>query len=184
MGLSREATVMKDQEVIEALDELAEDSASRTKVGRLRTILATVVRTQDAGVSDRKIVETLNRFGFDISVRTFQRIVLRLKREAGIERAAARTQRSEGVASADDNAARKELEERTKGAGQLRESIVSLEPLELPEDWRTGKLTPEQSKRLTPAQREERRKARDTMLKQELFPNPLRDPQSMNRPSG
>lgn len=175
---------MKDQEVIEALDELAEDSASRTKIGRLRTIFATVLRTQEAGVSDRKIVETLNRFGFDISVRTFQRIVLRLKREAGIVRAGDRTQRSEGVASADDDAARQELEERTKEAGQSREPIVSLEPTQLPEDWRTGKLTPEQSKRLTPVQREERRKARDAMLKQELFPNPLRDLQGVSRPSG
>ncbi|WP_157661753.1 hypothetical protein [Burkholderia ubonensis] len=179
---------MKDQEVIEALDELAEDSASRTKVGRLRTILSTVLRTQDAGVPDRRIVETLNHFGFDISVRTFQRIVLRLKREAGIVRAGERMACSEGIASADDNAVRQELREHAEQALQQpsrpRVPIARSEPPNLPEDWRTGKLTPEQSRQLTPLQRDERRKARDAMLKQELFPNPLRGLEGVTKPSG
>ncbi|CAJ0781563.1 hypothetical protein [Ralstonia chuxiongensis] len=184
---------MRDQEVIAALDELAEDSGSRTKVGRLRSILPSILRTKEAGVPDTKIVETLNRFDFQISVRSFRTMVGRLKREAGIEREAETLARGEVRASAADKGAAKELEERTtvatsvpQGAAAQAVSPVALATAApgLPDDWRTGKLTPEQSKLMTPAQRDERRKARDALLKQEIFPNPLRGLQDVRPPSG
>lgn len=184
---------MRDQEVIAALDELAEDSGSRTKVGRLRSILPSILRTKEAGVPDTKIVETLNQFDFQISVRSFRAMLGRLKREAGLVREGESHARGEVRASTADKGAEKELEEQTAVAtsvpqGAAAQTVAPVPPpaaaLGLPDDWRTGKLTPEQSRLMTPAQRDERRKARDALLKQEIFPNPLRGLQDVKPPSG
>jgi hypothetical protein len=65
----------------EALLALAADDRNRSKIGRLRGIYAVIEETQRAGVSNSKIVETLNAQGFDLSLKTFETMLYRIRKE-------------------------------------------------------------------------------------------------------
>lgn len=65
----------------EALRALAANTENRSKIGRLRGIYAEVEATQRAGVSNSKIVETLNAQGFDLTLKTFETMLYRIRKE-------------------------------------------------------------------------------------------------------
>ena len=69
------------QKAAEALRELAQSSEHRSKIGRLRSVYAEVLEAQRAGVSNSKIVETLNAQGFGLTIKTFETMLYRIRRE-------------------------------------------------------------------------------------------------------
>ncbi len=70
-------------EAATALRELAQGSENRSKIGRLRSVYAEVLEAQNAGVSNRKIVETLNSEGFNLTLKTFETMLYRIRHQAG-----------------------------------------------------------------------------------------------------
>jgi hypothetical protein len=70
----------KSTAAAEALRVLAKDSANRTKIGRLREIIAEIETAQKAGVHNSKIVETLNEQGFELTLKTFETMLYRIRR--------------------------------------------------------------------------------------------------------
>lgn len=69
------------QKAAEALRELAQGSEHRSKIGRLRSVYAEVLEAQRAGVSNSKIVETLNAQGFGLTLKTFETMLYRIRQE-------------------------------------------------------------------------------------------------------
>jgi len=69
------------QKAAEALRELAQGSEHRSKIGRLRSVYVEVLEAQRAGVSNSKIVETLNAQGFGLTLKTFETMLYRIRQE-------------------------------------------------------------------------------------------------------
>lgn len=69
------------QTIEDALRALASGSANRSKIGRLRELLSEIEASQRAGVSNRKIVETLNAHGFEVTLKSFETMLYRLRKE-------------------------------------------------------------------------------------------------------
>lgn len=65
----------------QALLALAKESAGRTKMARLREILGEIEMAQQAGVSNARIVETLNAQGFDLTLKTFETMLYRIRKK-------------------------------------------------------------------------------------------------------
>lgn len=65
----------------QALLALAKESAGRTKTARLREILGEIETAQQAGVSNARIVETLNAQGFDLTLKTFETMLYRIRKK-------------------------------------------------------------------------------------------------------
>lgn len=72
---------MTEQAAAEALRALAQGTENRSKIGRLRGVFAEVEKAQQAGVSNSKIVETLNGQGFDLTLKTFETMLYRIRQE-------------------------------------------------------------------------------------------------------
>ena len=64
-----------------ALLALAKEDAGRTKTARLREMLDTIEATKRAGVSNARIVETLNAQGFDLTLKTFETTLYRIRKK-------------------------------------------------------------------------------------------------------
>lgn len=64
-----------------ALLALAKEDAERTKTARLREMLDTIEATKRAGVSNARIVETLNAQGFDLTLKTFETMLYRIRKK-------------------------------------------------------------------------------------------------------
>lgn len=65
----------------QALLALAKESAGRSKTARLREILGEIETAQQAGVSNARIVETLNAQGFDLTLKTFETMLYRIRKK-------------------------------------------------------------------------------------------------------
>jgi hypothetical protein len=65
----------------EALRKLVTGTESRTKIARLRGMMPDVEAAKEAGISNKKIVETLNEHGFEITQKTFEMMLYRLRKE-------------------------------------------------------------------------------------------------------
>lgn len=72
---------MTEHSATEALRALAQGSENRSKIARLRDVLAEIENAQRSGVSNSKIVETLNGQGFGLTVKTFGTMLFRLRQE-------------------------------------------------------------------------------------------------------
>lgn len=68
---------------IETLRALVLNSKERTKTGRLRELLNEIERTKKAGISNRSVVEALNQHGLDLTLKTFESILHRIRAEKG-----------------------------------------------------------------------------------------------------
>lgn len=64
----------------QALLKLAEETANRSKIGRLRGVYSEIEIAQKAGVSNSKIVETLNDCGFELTLKTFETMLYRIRK--------------------------------------------------------------------------------------------------------
>lgn len=65
----------------QALLSLAQEGKGRTKTARLREILGEIETAQQAGVSNARIVETLNAQGFDLTLKTFETMLYRIRKK-------------------------------------------------------------------------------------------------------
>lgn len=65
----------------QALLSLAKENAGRTKAARLREVFDEIETAQRAGVSNAKIVETLNEQGFDLTLKTFETMLYRIRKK-------------------------------------------------------------------------------------------------------
>ena len=81
---------MTEQTAAEALRALAQGTENRSKIGRLRGVYDEVEKAQRAGVSNSKIVETLNGQGFDLTLKTFETMLYRIRQERAKQAAPAR----------------------------------------------------------------------------------------------
>ncbi|WP_410199495.1 hypothetical protein [Burkholderia cenocepacia] len=172
---------------------LASGTEHRSKMARFREIFDQVRVALDAGVRHLAIRDVLARHGLELSVTTLDVMISRVRRERAIplprnarqgatrpassratpepDHVAATTATGEGDANAPLQTAggdparpirpRQTLEE--VAAAQIKPTVS------LPEDWRTGALTYEQRKALTPAQRQERERA----MQARFLANPL-----------
>lgn len=77
------AITMEKTSIAAALKALATDSLSRSKIGRMRELLSDIEAAQNAGVSNAKIVETLNAQNFEITLKVFETMLYRLRKEQG-----------------------------------------------------------------------------------------------------
>jgi len=64
---------------IEALRELTSEPKNQTKMGRLRGLFDEIEKAKEAGVSNIKIVETLNAQGLDINLKTFESMMYKIR---------------------------------------------------------------------------------------------------------
>lgn len=69
-----------------ALRDLAKDRQTRTKTGQIRELFEEIERTQKLGVSNKSIVEALNKSGIEINLKTFETILFRIRKERGLEK--------------------------------------------------------------------------------------------------
>lgn len=65
----------------EAIRALVRDQNSRSMIGRIRDLFDDIVIAQKSGISNKKIVQTLNGRGYDLPIRTFESIMYRLRKE-------------------------------------------------------------------------------------------------------
>lgn len=74
---------METASIAEALRALASDSKKRSKIGRLRELYPDIEIAQKAGVSNSAIVETLKTQGLDLTLKTFETMLYRLRKDLG-----------------------------------------------------------------------------------------------------
>lgn len=72
---------MNKSAAAQALLALAKEGAGRTKTARLREILGEIETAQQAGVSNARIVETLNAQAFDLTLKTFETMLYRIRKK-------------------------------------------------------------------------------------------------------
>lgn len=78
--------IMEKNPAADALRALAKDDANRSKIARLRELFVEIEATQKAGVTNTRIVETLNAQGFDLKLKTFETMMHRLRNESTKEK--------------------------------------------------------------------------------------------------
>jgi len=173
---------------------LATGTEHRSKMARFREMFDQVCVALDAGVRHLAIRDVLARHGLDISIATLDVMISRVRREraiplprharqgatrrlapvpatatpaasappAVVETPSAAPADASAVTPAPSMSPRQTLEE--MAAAYVKPGVV------LPDDWRTGPLTYEQRKSLTPAQRQERERA----SAEQFFPDPFK----------
>ncbi len=72
---------MDKQGDIEALRALVRDHGSPSKISRIREIFDEIEATQRGGVPNKLIVEALNARGYDLTFKTFETILHRIRKE-------------------------------------------------------------------------------------------------------
>ncbi|UKD18034.1 hypothetical protein L3V59_41900 (plasmid) [Burkholderia aenigmatica] len=171
---------------------LASGTEHRSKMARFREMFDQVRVALDAGVRHLAIRDVLARHGLELSVTTLDVMISRVRRERAIAlprdaRQGATRPASPGpaptpavvsetpapVAAASTATAQTSGVEhaRSMPPSQTLEGMAAtdLKPKVLPDDWRTGPLTYEQRKTLSPAQRQERERA----MQARFLANPL-----------
>lgn len=71
---------MKKESVIDALVELANGLESRSKIAQLREVYPYIEAAKRAGFKNSKIVETLNAQGFDLTLKSFEMLLYRIRK--------------------------------------------------------------------------------------------------------
>lgn len=73
---------MKKESVIDALVTLANGLEDRSKVAQLREVYPYIEAAKRAGFKNSKIVETLNAQGFDLTLKSFEMLLYRIRKSA------------------------------------------------------------------------------------------------------
>lgn len=162
----------------------------RSKMARFREIFDQVCAALDAGVRHLAIRDVLAKHGLDLTAATLDVMISRVRRErnrppphdarrAPVQRMASvpeNDEQSASLPSTDAHAAAPAGRTTRQRVGEAIQSLremaaAAVRPkVALPDDWLSGKLTPEQVRSLTQEQRAACHKARVEMY----FPNPLR----------
>jgi hypothetical protein len=123
---------MKKELVIDALVTLTNGMESRTKIAQLRELYPYIEAAKEAGLKHSKIVETLNEQGFDLSLKTFEMLLYRI-RKSKQERAQepirpAHPQKSEGAHHSPHNLrTHQHLRASTDSPNQVIEGLENLD---------------------------------------------------------
>ncbi|MGY2492845.1 hypothetical protein [Cupriavidus sp. CP313] len=161
------------------LQSLAIASTGRSLAARFREVYDDVEAALFAGVRRHAIRDALARHGIDIPIRALDQLLYRERKSRRVGNAVTpQLDHAQPVKLLEEGAAtpRSGRQEATRAPAAKPSHALAAErdqrPLyvapTLPDDWMTGKLTPEQAKSLTPAQRQARRKAQEDLY----FPNP------------
>ncbi|HHY6930495.1 hypothetical protein QZM43_32600 [Burkholderia orbicola] len=172
---------------------LATGTEHRSKMARFREMFDHVRVALDAGVRHIAIRDALARHGLELTVTTLDVMISRVRRERAIplprdaRQGATRPASSLATPAPDSVAATTATVEVDANAPMLTAGGEPARPIRprqtleemaaaqvkpkvsLPDDWRTGALTYEQRKALTPAQRQERERA----MQARFLANPL-----------
>lgn len=73
-------TMGTDQDRAKALEELADGQDKRSKAGQLRALYDQVVKAQQAGVSNADIVAKLKDKGLDLTIKSFETMMYRIRK--------------------------------------------------------------------------------------------------------
>ncbi|QRR11818.1 hypothetical protein FPJ27_37080 (plasmid) [Burkholderia sp. MS455] len=168
---------------------LATGTEHRSKMARFREMFDLVRVALDAGVRHLAIRDALARHGLELTVTTLDVMISRVRRERAIplprdarqgagRPASPRTTPAPDPVAATPVTVEADANASVQTAGgeparprhTLEEMAAPSKPnVALPDDWRTGALTYEQRKTLTPAQRQERERA----IQARFLANPL-----------
>lgn len=77
---------MDKKSVQDALLALTHEMESRSKTAQLQQVLSQIEDAQKAGVRNAKIVETLNKHGFSLTLKTFEMMLYRIRERQRLER--------------------------------------------------------------------------------------------------
>jgi hypothetical protein len=151
---------MSEISLREALVLLASSAKHRSETARLNDVFDEVENALGMGVKRAAVLETLHTHGFTMTLRSFESALSRLrKRRAGMVRQAKLT--TDQTATTTESLPVNDhplTPQRTieHGVPVDRQEIRGT----LPDDWKTGPLTPEQVRLLTPEQKRQRTEAR------------------------
>jgi hypothetical protein len=121
----------------------------------------TIVAAQ-AGVTRAQARDELARLGLDIKQNTFNVLLLRVRKERAKEKVRPSEDGLTATAVLENTPLRDQTFENP--VLQLREMVKRGKVSQMPEDWLTAELTPEQSRSLSAEQKQQRRKARDRLF--------------------
>ncbi|MEQ5844412.1 hypothetical protein N0A02_33700 (plasmid) [Paraburkholderia acidicola] len=175
------------------LRELATGTDHRSTMAQFRDVFTDVQAALDAGVRRLAVRDLLASHGLNLPMNTLKSMIYRLRREQGIARppgwrgsAAKRALAETGGATAvgavhtaqqpatatDNPTSAPDASSAARPVSTLREATAASLPSKpsLPDNWMTGRLTPEQHRSLTAEQRVARERAR----REKYFPNPLK----------
>lgn len=88
-----------DAGAAEALRALAQGTENRSKIESLRGVYDEIEKAQRAGASNSKIVETLNGQGFNLTLKTFETTLYRIRQERAKQAAPAQPVERPGAAT-------------------------------------------------------------------------------------
>ncbi len=80
--MSTTKALMKKESVIDALVTLANGLEDRSKVAQLREVYPYIEAAKRAGFKNSKIVETLNAQGFELTLKSFEMLLYRIRKAA------------------------------------------------------------------------------------------------------
>lgn len=153
----------------QTLLEMAKGADGRSATARLNDIFPEIEQALAAGVRRTAIVAALQNHGISLTLRSFDTAMYRLrKRQAAKSTATVTSPVASGLPST--ILPPTEQPATTPSTNLYRPAS---DEQALPPDWRTIKLTPEQATLLTPAQKKERRKARDALFDPSPYDHPL-----------
>lgn len=165
---------MASKELGARLRALATESQGRSKTAQLREVYEDVEFALRAGVPRAEVLAELNNDGLQMTMAAFTSALQRIRR-ARVDVNAAHSAPSRQEPPAAESAPQPVSQAQqpsgspvTAPAAKVPSPVSVRVPAPLPDDWRTGTITPEQYRRMTPEQRLERTRARDKMF----FPNP------------
>lgn len=67
--------------ITDALSDLTRDMANRSKIAQLREVFQHIEEAQRAGIKNEKIVKTLNAKGFALTVKSFEMMLYRIRKQ-------------------------------------------------------------------------------------------------------
>lgn len=123
---------MDKDSISTALTALVREMSNRSKIGQIRELYAQIESAQIAGVNNRKIVETLSKQGLSLSVKTFEMMLYRVRKERGVQPQrreeiksidASEEERNEGQTKAKPHTPMLSVEGQQRTASQSRASI-------------------------------------------------------------
>ncbi len=119
---------MNKESVVDALQALMSEMGNRTKTAQLREVFPHIEEAKRAGLTNAKIVETLNAQGFDLTVKSFEMLLYRIRKR----------QSSSPISSAEEPTSLPVTSPHMKGTQQSSLSLPSPG-----RSWSTDQITPE-----------------------------------------
>lgn len=123
---------MDKDSISTALTALVREMSNRSKIGQIRELYTQIEAAQIAGVNNRKIVETLSKQGLSLTVKTFEMMLYRVRKERCVQPKkreniesfdASKEGRNEGQIKAKSHTPMLSIEEQQRTSSQSRSSM-------------------------------------------------------------